>query len=602
MALVVGSEDVIAELQRERGLTAGLAGGDSTMRSPLEQERAAVDASLTRLSSMLASDPPGAGAVRTALGFVDQMPTVREQADAHTLSRADALSFYTQGITALTSAAFSGAQGNAVGDDQLQASLTTLRSLCDATEATALERGTLNGILAVGSFKGGDYPAFVRLAALRTAALGQVGRTASPAVNRSLAAALRTPDAVAVAGAEQTVLADYASSQLPLKDTDWWRVATGLVNALYGVQQVVEREASDRAGALRSTALQDLEADAALAALAVLGAAALGLFAARSITRPMARLVAQARSLADEALPSAVASVREASVDEDPATLVADVTLSASGPAELATVAEALSRVAGTAVRLAADEAAVRRNTAESLANLSRRNQDLVARQLRFLSALEHDEQDPGVLANLFDLDHLATRMRRNAESVLILTGEVSPRRFATPVPMGDVIRSALGEVEDYRRIDLQQIDTALLDGAAVAETAHLLAELIDNALAASPPDADVEVFARLTGSGYLVAVVDHGAGMDEEALRRANARLSGRESFLVGRSGRLGHYVVGRLASRLGAEVKLTPSPPRGVTASLFIPPELVVFSAGQAPTGLPGALSSAPATSAIA
>ncbi|MFD0529828.1 sensor histidine kinase [Kitasatospora arboriphila] len=167
-------------------------------------------------------------------------------------------------------------------------------------------------------------------------------------------------------------------------------------------------------------------------------------------------------------------------------------------------------------------------------------------RQLGLLSALERSEQDPAALANLFELDHLATRMRRNAESLLVLVGEASPRHWPQPVALGDVVRSALGEVEDYRRVVLRRVDGVLVDGGAVAEVAHLLAELIENALTASPPDTDVEVFARLGVDGCLVVVTDHGPGLDESALDLANTRLAGRESFLVDGGGQLGLYVVG--------------------------------------------------------
>ncbi|MET9616189.1 nitrate- and nitrite sensing domain-containing protein [Kitasatospora indigofera] len=586
VALAVTTESLVHQLQLERGLTAGLLGGDESFRAQLGSRRAGADQARRTLDQRLAAGPPGADAVRSALSGLARLAELRGRADTGTATRADALGFFTDAITGLTSAAFAGL--GASGDDRLQASLTTLRALTDATEAAALERGTLNGVLAAGSFKGAEYPSFVRITAVKNAALAQVPRTATAARTSALDAALRTPAAVSVAGMEQQALAGFAADRLPVTPADWWRAASTLVDDLQQVGAQAAQESLDRADELRSAALRSLVLDVALALAAVLGAGALGLAATRSVTRPLAALAAEAGRLADRVLPDAVARIQGAGPDQDLAEAAVLPAPERPGrAAELAEVGAALDRLAGTAVRLAVEQSVLQRNSTRSLAGLGRRNQALVTRQLGFLSGLERTEHDPGVLANLFELDHLATRMRRNAESVLVLVGEPSPRRWARPVGMGDVVRAALGEVEDYRRVVLRQVDEALLDGGAVAEVAHLLAELIENALAASAPDTDVEVFARLTATGYLVAVVDHGTGLTEAGLERANARLAGRESFLVGSSGLLGHYVVGRLSVRLGAEVRLTPSPVHGVTATVLLPGALLAPAARPALVG---------------
>ena len=580
VALAVTTEALVHQLQLERGLTAGLLGGDESFRAQLGGRRTAADQARRALDQQLAAGPPGAAAVRSALSGLGRLADLRGRADTGTASRADALTFFTEAITGLTSAAF--AELGSSGDDRLQASLSTLRALTEATEAAALERGTLNGVLAAGSFKGADYPSFVRITAVKNAALAQVPRTATAARTSSLDAALRTPAAVTVAGMEQQALAGFAGDRLPVAPADWWRAASTLVDDLQQVRAEAAQESLARADELRSAALHALVLDVVLALVAALGAVALGLAATRSITRPMAALAAEAGGLADRVLPDAVARIQGAGPDQDLAEVATLPAPERPGRAdELAEVGAALDRLAGTALRLAVEQSVLQRNSTRSLAGLGRRNQALVTRQLGFLSSLERAEHDPGVLANLFELDHLATRMRRNAESVLVLVGERSPRRWARPVALGDVVRAALGEVEDYRRGVIRQVDEALLDGAAVAEVAHLLAELIENALAASTPDTDVEVFARLSAAGYLVAVVDHGSGLSEEGMERANARLAGQESFLVGSSGQLGHYVVGRLAVRLGARVRLTPSPVAGVTATVVLPGTLLASAA---------------------
>ncbi|WP_373864919.1 sensor histidine kinase, partial [Nocardia xishanensis] len=244
---------------------------------------------------------------------------------------------------------------------------------------------------------------------------------------------------------------------------------------------------------------------------------------------------------------------------------------------EIAAVAAALDRVQATAYDLSSEQALLRRNSTESMANLARRNQNLVRRQLGLISQFEREELDPKALSNLFELDHLATRMRRNAESLLVLVGEGSPRRWAEPIALTDVIRAGLSEVDDYRRVVLRRIDDVSIAGAVVSELAHMLAELIENGLAFSPPDLEVEIYGRKLPGGYLLAVVDHGVGLPADQLAEANARLRGDRDFLVAPTRYLGHYVVGRLARRLGIDVELTIAPVSGIVARLLLPTELL-------------------------
>ncbi|MDT3395071.1 nitrate- and nitrite sensing domain-containing protein [Streptomyces sp. B1866] len=614
VTLVLGTEELVHQLQRERGMTAGLLGGDREFRGRLVTQRRASDQARTALGRRLADASPGAGAVRVALAQLDGLDGVRGEVNAGSARRADALVFYTRAITALSEAAFG--RGTELSDARLSAHLATLRTLGEAVEATALERGTLNGILAAGAFQGRDYQTFATLAGARKDALDEVDRTATSAQGHTLDATLSGPDVAAFTRMEQRVLDSYGARRLPVGAAEWWKSATAVVDGLHKVQIGVADDARGRAEQLRDDALRRLLLEAALALLAIAGAAVLAVAAVRSVLRPLSALTEEAHRLADVTLPRAVARVQQAAASDDSGTSEAgpggagsrnggsrsarskDARSGDGGPGgadgaaagdaftgsaltargdEIAEVAGALDRVADTALQLAVDQAVLRRNSTESLASLGRRTQDLVSRQIGFLSALERDESDPDTLANLFQLDHLATQMRRNAESLLVLAGERSPRRWSRPVPMGDVLRSALGEVDDYRRVRLHHSDRALLDGGAVTEVSHLLAELLDNALAASPPEAAVEVYARAHGEDYLVAVVDHGPGLAESALATANRRLSGEESFLVGSGRLLGHYVVGRLAAGIGARVWLTPSPLRGVTASVVLPGRLL-------------------------
>jgi hypothetical protein len=316
------------------------------------------------------------------------------------------------------------------------------------------------------------------------------------------------------------------------------------------------------------------------------GAVYLAVVASRSIARPLAVLAAEANRMAGERLPEAVRRATAGDGDDPPQS----VPVPAESSAEVRQVADAFDRVQATAYALATEQATLRRSTTESLANLGRRNQNLLRRQLGFITRLEREESDPAGLANLFELDHLATRMRRNAESLLVLVGAASLRQWSEPLPIADVIRAAVSEVEEYRRVTLRRVDDTMVAGAVVSGVAHMLAELVENGLTFSPPDADVEIQGRRIGDSYLIAITDQGIGMSAADLAVANQRLRGEGDFLGAPARFLGHYVVGRLAVDLGVEVQLTPSPVTGVTARLTLPAPLLAPSAPEV-TGTPAA-----------
>ena len=352
---------------------------------------------------------------------------------------------------------------------------------------------------------------------------------------------------------------------------------TVLVDDLYGVQRTVGADARARAGELSAAAGRQLAGFLALGFLIVAVAAALAVLSARSITRPLGALAEEADEVAGVRLQEAVQRIQEADAGALPAATPLPYRPDAPVPGsaqEITQLAAALRNVERTAVGLAAQQAALRRNTSESLANLGRRNQSLLRRQLGLITALESQEIDPEALGELFELDHLATRMRRNAESLLVLAGEQEPQRaWPGTVTAREAVQSAVAEVEQYRRVATADVEPCRIRGDAVADLSHLLAELIENALVYSAVQLPVEVYGWRDLDEYCLAVVDRGVGMGAEALARANARLAGDESFLVAPSRQLGHYVVGRLAARLGAQVELRPTDGSGITAYVGLP-----------------------------
>jgi signal transduction histidine kinase len=335
-----------------------------------------------------------------------------------------------------------------------------------------------------------------------------------------------------------------------------------------------------RSADMLSAQAADIEADAlarqrlfaGIAIAALVLALIVTWLASRSITRPLASLRRQAEDMAGTRLPAAVRQILDTPPGED--VVIPEVEpIKVKSRDEVAEVAAALSAVQASAVDLAVEQAVLRRNISDSYINLGRRNQNLLSRQLDFITDLERNEADPDTLEGLFRLDHLATRMRRNAESLLVLAGVEAPRQWSAPVKLSDVVRAALGEVEDYQRVVVRHLEPASITGAVAADVAHVLAELLENALSFSPPEQSVEVKGRLTTNGYTLAVTDNGLGMAGDDLVRANRRLAGQESFTVAPSRYLGHYVAGHLASRLGVIVELHDSPAGGITARIDVP-----------------------------
>ncbi|MFI6096997.1 nitrate- and nitrite sensing domain-containing protein [Lentzea sp. NPDC051213] len=586
VSLALTVQDVAHELQRERGLTNGMLGGESRYAATMGPQREATDKALGTLNNAVADDStPGAPAVRAALDRLNLLVTTRQNVDAGRADKAATFQWYTAGIAALNEVEPGLDQAR---DSDLRRGLQALGALGAAKEATAQERGFLNGVFAAGRFGAGEYIRFTEIRAAKQVALAAFQRDAGVARRAQLDGSLKTELALKAADSETKAV---ASAQGPIAErvdpVEWWTQMTSVVDQMREVQRAVGEDLRQRAAGLRDDATGALVVFLILAVLAICLEVALVVGSLRSIVRPLAVLAAEAHDIAARRLPDSVASWHApgASTPAPPEPVRAP----ARAGDEIASVAHALDRVQSTAFELAGEQALLRRNTTESLANLGRRNQNLVRRQLGFISEFEREELDPAALANLFELDHLATRMRRNAESLLVLVGEQSPRRWAEPLAITDVIRAGLSEVEDYRRVALRRVDTVHVTGAVVSELAHMLAELIENALAFSPPDLEVEIHGRRLGDQYMLAVVDHGVGMSREQLAKANARLRGEEDFIVAPTRFLGHYVVGRLAERLGIEVELTVSPVSGIVGRLLLPAEILADKPVVAPAVVP-------------
>jgi signal transduction histidine kinase len=333
---------------------------------------------------------------------------------------------------------------------------------------------------------------------------------------------------------------------------------------------------------------------------AILLTALIGAIVARLISRPIIAMTDRATHVANVSLPNTISAMNTLAPGDSPPELVEFPVVSNN---ELGQLAQAFNAVQSTAVDLAAKQVLINRNYGENLITIGRRNQGLVFRTLSLITELEQNERDPEMLENLFRLDHLTTRMRRQAESLLVLAGDQPSSTSGAPVDIADVVRGALSEVDEYHRVDQSDMDAVTIRGRNVHSIVHLFAELIENAISYSPPSARVTLLGRLIPKGYHVAIIDRGIGMSAEDLAHANDRLEEVQSYDLTPVRVLGHQVVARLSKRLNIQVKLHDNlPAPGITASVLLPLEVLGIDASQLPPETPEIMEDMPILSASA
>ena len=313
----------------------------------------------------------------------------------------------------------------------------------------------------------------------------------------------------------------------------------------------------------------------------------------RSIANPLDHLVDRAHRVASDELPSLVESLRETDGGDE---LPTPTLIQQDTSDELGELVEAFNGMQSTAYQLAIEQSIGKRNVSDTFVNFGRRNQLLLQRMLTVITGLELDEEDPDSLKGLFELDNIVTRMRRNAESLLILAGAQTTRQWTSPVAITDTVRAAFGEVEGYERIDIVALADVKLRGSAVSDVSHLLAELLENALNFSEKSTPVLVSGRFDKTGYLISIFDQGIGMTVEELDEANQRIWNPPALDLAPTRFLGLFVVGRLADRHGISARLVEAPGRGLMARVHLPRELLVVeeSNGQEPENLATSTSS--------
>ena len=402
----------------------------------------------------------------------------------------------------------------------------------------------------------------------------------------------KDPDYVPPPANPTTMVARIAS--LPSTDTsaraglaqdgitaqNWWAVTTLKFNAYDKIETDLANTAVNEASDIADAAKRDAIIAGAAVVVALLLAFILAGAVARQMSRSMRQLRNAAFGIAEQRLPMLVDQLSRT----DPGrvdTRVQAIPITTTD--EIGEVARAFDQVHREAVRLAAEQALLRGNINAIFTNLSRRNQSLIEGQLTLITDLENNEADPDQLENLFKLDHLATRMRRNGENLLVLAGEEPGRRWDQPVPLVDVLRAASSEVEQYERIELSGVPEAEIHGRAVTDLVHLLAELLENATTFSSPQTKVRVTAtRLPDGRVMIEIHDKGIGLTAEDFADINHKLANPPTVDAAISQRMGLFVVGRLSDRHGIRVQLRPSGEQAGTTSLVMLPDAITHGGG--------------------
>ena len=376
--------------------------------------------------------------------------------------------------------------------------------------------------------------------------------------------------------------------------TDWDLAMKDHAGLVRRVEASLDQKVETTASQLRDDVTQRILVQTGL----VLGMLIVAVLSAWLVARSMARSLRELRhgalSIAQYGLPQAVARLRDPSISaqSSPVQIANQIAepLPVRSKDEFGQVTEAFNAVHLEAVRTAAEQAALRSSVATMFVNLARRSQILVDRLIGHLDRLERGEEDPDRLAELFQLDHLATRMRRNDENLLVLAGADSTRVQREPAALLDVLRAAQSEVEHYTRIEFGIVDRDIEVAAhAVNDLVHLIAELFDNATAFSPPDSTVMVEARRVGDRAVLYVEDRGIGMSPDMLADVNERLATPPMVDVAVSRMMGLVVVARLAARHGVKVELRSSAERGIIADVTLPTAVLVPRALAGRAGAP-------------
>jgi signal transduction histidine kinase len=574
---------LVQDLQNERDQTSATLPVSNPQ--PLQHWYAETNAALAKVkplidaigSSFPADVQQKAAAVRSEINSLAQL-RASAQSDSSALG---VISSYAVPIDDMI--ALNGLIAQGADDAQLTNDVQTLNSLSLEKDELAQERAILYNALNQGFFPSATGEALVTAATNQTSEANAFGTTATAAEQNEYNQVVSGKSV----NEEQTIEEYVTSSNnlnigpviLDENSSDepglWYSTSSDAINQMHTVELMVAGNIVARAGALRSSAEEDALFILALTIAVLLVVLFATLAVARSLVRPLRRLRAGALDVAAVQLPE---RVRQLAEGQDPATAAEVVPIDVLSSDEVGQVARAFDEVHAQAVRVAGNEALLRRSFNSMFVSLSRRSQSLIERLARTIDSLEQNEEDPSRLSNLFAMDHLVTRMRRNSENLLLLAGHEGARKWSESVPLADVARAATSEIEQYARVTLNIQPGVLVSGQAVSDIVHLLAEIIENATVFSSGETRVLVSAQeLPSGGTLIQVIDNGVGISAARLAQLNQRLDDPPVIDESVSRHMGLFAVARLAERHGVRVRLRAGTPDGLTALIWLPDGLV-------------------------
>ena len=582
-------------LEDERDLSAGYAaafpdraaGAGSAVAGRLTKAQNATTADVSAVNAL-------AGGVDTAAGYqlttVQDLTTltdslqdlgfIRHVVTTSAVREAKIIQVYTNNIITPANT-FSGAAGAGANDAELQGNVTTLGALLRLENEMSVQRAVLFAALSSPAqvLEPGDLTTLQQAFQQQQADQADFNASTGTAEQQNLSNTVSGPRVDLARSEEdlaQSIVADNPAASLTahssgLNPGDWYNNMAATIADTRQVADQLTGTVTTRANVLRSQATQSLLVTSLVTLLLLLLVLLVSTTVARSLIRPLRKLRSDALDVAGHRLPEMVRRLSQSEgadegVDIEP--------IGVTSTDEIGEVARAFDQVHREAVRLAADEAMLRGNLNAMFINLSRRSQSLIERQLSLIDSLEQSEQDSGRLSSLFRLDHLATRMRRNSENLLVLAGHEVTRRWSQPVALVDVLRAAISEIEQYERVVLNVQPGIVVVGQAVNDAVHLVAEIVENATTFSPEDTQVYVSGQpLSSGGVLLDITDNGVGISDQEMSHANWRLDNPPVVDVAVSRRMGLFVVGRLAARHGVRVRLRHAQAGGLTALIWLP-----------------------------
>ncbi|MCA1193539.1 nitrate- and nitrite sensing domain-containing protein [Saccharopolyspora sp. 6V] len=587
------ADDLTHELQRERDLSVSyVAGGRSGDAAPLADVRTKVDAELDEFRGLIGGyDDSIASEYRIAADNLNsRLASLRDSVDNTQYPPEGVLRTYSQSIDSLLDLGQQGVSN--ISDSNLLRLTLATNAIADAQEAASLRAALLNDAIRAGQFRTDQNRELLAAEARIETAVSDFNAVATEAQRQLYQDSVTGADVDRANSMSQSALA-FDSGGQPLNSLDaqeWDKVANTSVDLIDQVGGKLHDSLDAAADDAAAGAQQRTIAISVATLLALVVALAVALVVARSLLGSLRTLRRSALDVADRGLPEAVRAILNES-GSGGGGLAQIEPIPVYSREEIGKVARSFDAVHSQALRLASEQALLRNNVNDLFVNLARRSQTLVQRQLSLIDRLEQDEQDPDQLSSLFELDHLATRMRRNNENLLILGGTDLTRRMMRPVPLTEVVGAAVSEVEQYTRVSVADSPDLAIQGRVVNDFVHLVAELLENATVFSNPDTEVTVRTAYRRQELVLEIRDRGVGIDAAELGEINERLTRPPEIDVAVSRRMGLYVVGQLARRHDIRVDLRNNGDLegGVTASVRVSGEFVVQLTPDGPRPMP-------------